>query len=58
MHMTQQEKEYLVESVTNLALRDVLQRDDMVEILRICKAACDRRISVIEDVTKQGGPVQ
>ena len=58
MNMTQQEKEYLVESVTNLALRDVLQREDMVEILRICQEACDRRISVIEDVTKQGGAVQ
>lgn len=48
MNMTQPEKEQLTEMVTNLSLRDVLQREDMVEILRICQEACDRRISVIE----------
>lgn len=58
MNMTREEKEHLIESITNLALRDVLQREDMIEILRIGKAACERRISVIEDTTKPGGPVQ
>lgn len=56
--MTQTEKETLVKAVSDATLRDVLQREDMVEILRICKVACERRISVIEDVTKQGGAVQ
>lgn len=58
MNMTQPEKETLVRSVSDAALRDILSREDMVEILRICKAACDRRISVIEEATKVDGPVQ
>ena len=58
MNMTQSEKETLVRSVSDAALRDILSREDMVEILRICKAACDRRISVIEETTKVDGPVQ
>lgn len=56
--MTQSEKETLVNAVSDAAIRDILSREDMVEILRICKAACERRISVIEAATKAGGPVQ
>ena len=46
--MTRAEKEELVSKVSDLALRDVLTREDMVGILKICADACDRRISEIE----------
>ena len=56
--MTKEEKETLVNSVADAAMRDLLQREDMVEILRICRSACERRIEVIEEQTKPKGPVQ
>lgn len=46
--MTRAEKENLVSRISDLALRDVLTREDMVWILKICADACDRRISEIE----------
>lgn len=58
MQMTKEEKEELVERITNLLLQDVLQREDAIEIMRICKEACDRRISEIEREIKPEGPIQ
>ncbi len=55
MKMTKEEKERLVNSVADLSLRDVLQQDDMVRILQICRDACDRRIN---DLEKPTGSVQ
>lgn len=46
--MTRAEKEALVSRISDLALRDVLTREDMVWILKICADACYRRISDIE----------
>lgn len=56
--MTKEEKEQLVNSVTDLAFRDVLQREDMIEIMQTCRNACDRRIEVLEERTKPAGEVQ
>lgn len=58
MQMTKEEKEELVKRITNLLLQDVLQREDAIEIMRICKEACDRRISEIEGEIKPEGPIQ
>ena len=52
MQMSKDEKEQLVNSVTDLAFRDVLQREDMVEIMTVCRNACDRRITDLEERTK------
>ena len=56
--MTKDEKEQLVNSVTDLTFRDVLQREDMVEIMTVCRNACDRRIADLEERTKPEGTVQ
>ena len=56
--MSQEEKEQLVEKVTDLSLRDVLQREDSIEIMEVCRKACDRRISEIEERVKPAGTVQ
>ena len=54
--MTQSEKEQLVNSVADLTMRNVLQREDMVEIMEVCRNACDRRIGELENrVTPSGG---
>jgi len=58
MNMSQEEKEQLVEKVTDLSLRDVLQREDSIEIMEVCRKACDRRISEIEERVKPAGTVQ
>ena len=58
MQMTKEEKEELVERITNLLLQDVLQQEDAIEIMRICKEACDRRIREIEGRIKPEGPIQ
>ena len=56
MKMTKEEKERLVNSVADLSLRDVLQREAMLGILQICRNACDRRIDDLENrVTPSGG---
>ena len=56
MKMTKEEKERLVNSVADLSLRDVLQREDMLGILQICRDACGRRIDDLENrVTPSGG---
>ena len=56
--MTKEEKERLVSSVADLSLRDVLQREDMVVILEVCREACNRRIEEIEERTKPEGQIQ
>ena len=56
--MTQSEKEQLVNSVADLTMRDVLQREDMIEIMEVCRAACDRRIGELEDRVAPSGGVQ
>ena len=48
-NMTREEKENLVEKVADMAMRDVLNREDMILILAVCKEACDRRIEEIEN---------
>ena len=53
MNMTKSEKEDLVAKVTDLTIRDVLQREDMVGILEICRDACERRIVILEDRTNR-----
>ena len=53
--MTKEEKDDLVRKVWDLCASDVLTREDMVEILEICRSACERRIS---EVSKTGGDVQ
>ena len=58
MQMTKEEKEELVERIANLLLQDVLQQEDALEILRICREACDRRIRDIERRIKPEGPIQ
>ena len=58
MKMTKEEKEQLVSSVTDLTIRDVLQREDMIEIMQTCRNACDRRIADLEERTKPDGEVQ
>ena len=56
MKMTKEEKERLVNNVADLTMRDVLQREDMVEIMGVCRNACDRRIGELENrVTPSGG---
>ena len=57
-NMTQSEKEQLVNSVADLTMRNVLQREDMVEIMGVCRAACDRRIGELEDRVAPSGEVQ
>lgn len=56
--MTQEEKQKLIDSIAELCMRDVLKRDDMLEILEICRDACERRIEKIEDIVRPSGPVQ
>ncbi len=46
--LTQGEKDLLVRSVADAVMQDVLRREDMVEILRICRDACDRRIREVQ----------
>ena len=56
--LTPEEKQGLVNKVADLAMRDVLVKSDMVEILTVCKKACDRRIRELESEVKQGTRVQ
>lgn len=58
VQMTKEEKEELVERITNMLMQDVLLREDAIEIMRICKEACERRISEIEREIKPEGPIQ
>ena len=55
MMMTEEEKQGLVNRIADLAIRDVLNRSDMVEILMICKEACARRIRTLERGIKSDG---
>ena len=56
--MDRSEKEELIGKVTDLAERDVLQREDMIGIMKICREACDRRIGELEERTKPAEQVQ
>ena len=56
--ITDGEKELLVRRIIDAVSRNVLNREEMIEILRICREACDRRIAEIEEATKKNGPVQ
>lgn len=57
-NMTKEEKEQLVNRVADLSIRDVLQREDSIEIMEVCRKACDRRISEIEERIEPAGTVQ
>ena len=52
--MTQEEKEQLVKSVADLSMRDVLTREDMVAIMKVCSEACSRRMGEIEAEIRPG----
>ena len=56
--ITEEEQKVLVASVVNAVQSDVISREDMVLILKVCRDACDRRIAELRDRTKPEGPVQ
>ena len=53
LEMTREEKEKLVQRVTDLAFGDTLNRKDMAAILEICIGACRRKMQELE---KETGP--
>lgn len=46
--MTQVEKRKLLEEVRELAVNDILQREDMIEICKILEKACNRVLKAID----------
>ena len=48
LKLSREEKENLVAEVTNLAFDDTLNKEDYVDIIRVCLDACKRRTSEIE----------
>ena len=58
MNLTQEEKDDLINKVTELTNKGVIKRPDSVTILRVCSEACARRMKEIEDVIGPDGPIQ
>ena len=49
MDMTMTEKRDLLERIRQLALIDVLKREDRDDIYRVCMAACDREMAKLKE---------
>lgn len=49
MDMTMAEKRDLLERIRELALIDVLKREDRDDIYRVCMAACDREMANLKE---------
>lgn len=58
MELSEEEREDLVRYVADLAERNVLDKRDYVNILEVCRAACERVGKEIDEILKPGGPVQ
>lgn len=46
--LTQAEKRDLIERITELAMNNVLNRDDRRDIYCVCMVACDRELAKIK----------
>ncbi len=49
MDMTMAEKRDLLERIRELALIDVLKREDRDDIYRLCMVACDREMAKLKE---------
>ena len=49
MDMTMAEKRDLLERIRELALIDVLKREDRDDIYRVCMVACDREMAKLKE---------
>ena len=47
--LTQEEGQELVNKVADAAMRGILTRIEYIEILKICRDACDRRIAELDE---------
>lgn len=48
--MTEEEREYLLGTVSDLTERGILKKEDYARILAVCKAACERRVEEIDGI--------
>ena len=58
MDMTKEERDDLIEKVTDLTERGVMKRPDAVEILSVCQRACKRRIEEIDEIVRPESRIQ
>ena len=49
MQMTMAEKRDLLERIRELALNDILKKEDRDDIYRVCLAACDREMAKMKE---------
>lgn len=56
--LTEEELKVLIDKVTEMAEMNVLKRQDMVKILKVCDEACGRRIAEIDKVLNTSDIVQ
>ena len=58
LRLSEEEKRELIGKVTELTERGVLDRRDMLVIMKVCSGACKRWMAEIDEALRPSGTIQ